>query len=45
MEGDDDSANQRQQSDVKDQETKQNDEKTRQKGEIKRLLKIPRPGY
>ena len=45
MDGDDDSANQRQQSDVKDQETKQNDEKTRQKGEIKRLLKIPRSGY
>jgi hypothetical protein len=45
MAEDDDTANQRQQSDVEDQKTKQNDEQTRQKGEIKRLLKTPRPGY
>jgi hypothetical protein len=34
-----------QQSDVSTQQEKQNEEKSSQKGEIKRLLKIPRLGY
>ena len=43
--GDNESANQQQQSDVAAQKTKQDDKTTSQKGEIKRLLKIPRLGY
>ena len=43
--GDDESASQQQQSDVEAQKTKQDDKTTSQKGEIKRLLKIPRLGY
>ena len=43
--GDDESASQQQQSDVEAQKTKQDDKTTSQKGEVKRLLKIPRLGY
>jgi hypothetical protein len=45
-EGDNESTNQQQQkSDVENQKTKQDDETPSEKGEIKRLIKIPRPGY
>jgi hypothetical protein len=43
--GDDESASQQQQSDVEAQKTKQDDKTTSQKGDIKKLLKIPRVGY
>ena len=43
--GDDESASQQQQSDIEAQKTKQDDKTASQKGEVKRLLKIPRVGY
>ncbi|MCX5848727.1 MAG: DUF4124 domain-containing protein [Deltaproteobacteria bacterium] len=44
-EGDNESASQQQQSNVENQKINKDDETTSQKGEIKRLIKIPRPGY
>jgi hypothetical protein len=43
--GDDESASQRQQSDVEVQQEKQDDKATSQKEEIKKLKSIPRPSY